>query len=56
MDNGGTGLVETAVIKQYLMKLGEKLDDESVSNVLKGMEDENGMIKYENVIVKVLEG
>ena len=56
MDNGNTGLVELDMIKTVLMKLGEKLDEETVMNVLKGMADDQGMIKYNDVINKVLEG
>ncbi|XP_075255650.1 myosin light polypeptide 6-like isoform X2 [Convolutriloba macropyga] len=56
MDNANTGLVEFEMIKQVLMKLGEKCDEEAVMMVLKGMADDQGMIKYEDVITKVLEG
>ena len=56
MDNMNTGLVEMVMIKQVLMKLGEKCDEESVMLALKGMEDDKGMVKYEDVITKVLEG
>lgn len=58
-DKNENGTMMTAELAHVMLMLGEKLTDEQVEDILKacaGQEDDEGYMKYEEFIKKVLAG
>ena len=55
-DRDTSGAVSVAEIRHLLTSLGEKLSGKDVDELLAGMEDENGMLNYEDFVSGVMNG
>ena len=55
-DRENNGMVSVAEIRNMLVTLGEQLSSEEIDILLEGMEDNNGMINYEEFVRNVMNG
>uniref|UniRef100_A0A1I7TIU1 Myosin light chain 3 n=1 Tax=Caenorhabditis tropicalis TaxID=1561998 RepID=A0A1I7TIU1_9PELO len=55
-DKEETGKILAAELRHILLALGERLSADEADELLKGVEDGEGMVKYEDFIKKVLAG
>ncbi|KAK6034561.1 hypothetical protein COOONC_27934 [Cooperia oncophora] len=55
-DKEECGKILCAELRHILLALGERLSADEVDELLKGVEDAEGMVKYEEFIKKVLAG
>ncbi|RCN46106.1 hypothetical protein ANCCAN_07878, partial [Ancylostoma caninum] len=55
-DKEECGKILAAELRHILLALGERLSADEVDEILKGAEDAEGLIKYEDFIKKVLAG
>ncbi|KIH63439.1 hypothetical protein ANCDUO_06261 [Ancylostoma duodenale] len=55
-DKEECGKILSAELRHILLALGERLTADEVDEILKGAEDAEGLIKYEDFIKKVLAG
>ena len=55
-DKDECGKIMSAELRHVLLALGERLNTEEVDELLKGVEDGDGMVNYEQFIKKVLAG
>lgn len=55
-DRESNGLVSVAEVRHLLTSLGEALTKDDVNELVSGMEDENGMINYEDFVNAVMNG
>uniref|UniRef100_UPI00358E0B3A myosin light chain 3-like n=1 Tax=Myxine glutinosa TaxID=7769 RepID=UPI00358E0B3A len=54
-DKENNGTVLGAELRHVLMSLGEKMPEKDVELLLQGLEDDEGFIKYEEFIKKIME-
>ena len=55
-DKEECGKIMSAELRHILLALGERLNTEEVDELLKGVEDSEGMVNYEAFIKKVMAG
>jgi len=55
-DKEECGKILSAELRHILLALGERLSTEEVDELLKGVEDAEGMVNYESFIKKVMAG
>ncbi|WKY01350.1 hypothetical protein Q1695_015390 [Nippostrongylus brasiliensis] len=55
-DKEECGKILCAELRHILLALGERLSTDEVDELLKGVEDAEGLVKYEDFIKKVLAG
>ncbi|KAL4002150.1 EF-hand domain family protein [Acanthocheilonema viteae] len=55
-DKEESGKILAAELRHVLMALGERLSGEEADEIMKGMEDGEGMVSYEAFVKKVLAG
>jgi len=53
-DKDSSGTISAAELRHVLTGLGEKLTDEEVTNLLQGMEDQQGHVNYEEFVKMVM--
>lgn len=55
-DNDGSGTISSGELRHVLTSLGERLRDEDVDTLLQGLEDNSGLINYEEFVKSVMNG
>lgn len=55
-DSDGSGTISSGELRHVLTSLGEKLGDEEVDTLIQGLEDNSGLINYEDFVKSVLNG
>jgi len=55
-DKDESGKILAAELRHILLALGERLNTDQVDEIMKGVEDGEGMVNYETFIKKVLAG
>jgi len=55
-DKEESGKILSAELRHILLALGERLNADEVAEIMKGVEDGEGMVNYETFIKKVLAG
>jgi len=55
-DDEMTGQINGGALRRVLTQLGEPMTDAQVEDLLAGMEDDHGMVNYEELVKSVLSG
>jgi len=55
-DSDGSGSISAGELRHVLTSLGERLRDEEVDTLLQGLEDNTGLISYEEFVKSVMNG
>lgn len=55
-DSDGSGSISSGELRHVLTSLGERLRDEDVDTLLQGLEDNTGLINYEEFVKSVMNG
>ena len=55
-DSDGSGSISSGELRHVLTSLGERLRDEDVDTLIQGLEDNTGLINYEEFVKSVMNG
>ena len=55
-DSDGLGMISSGELRHVLTSLGERLRDEDVDSLIQGLEDNSGLINYEEFVKGVMNG
>lgn len=55
-DSDGLGMISSGELRHVLTSLGERLRDEDVDSLIQGLEDNSGLINYEEFVKSVMNG